>query len=166
VKSSFGDVAEVSLDVVTVTSTTPAPAGAAAVICVAETKVTLVAGTVPNLTVDAVVKPDPSIVTTLPPAAGPEVGLTLVTLGTYVNWSFDDVAEVSPDVVTVISTTPTVPAGAVAVICVAESNVTPVAGTVPNSTLDAVLNPDPVIVTTVPPAAGPELGLTAVTLGR
>jgi hypothetical protein len=160
-------VAEVSPDVVTVISTTPTvPAGAVAVICVAESKVTPVAGTVPNSTLDPVVNPDPVIVTTVSPAAGPELGLTAVTLGRYVNSSLLDRAEVSPDVVTVTSTTPTVAAaGAVAVICVAESKVTFVAETVPNVTVDAAVKPDPSTVTTVPPLAGPELGLTLVTLG-
>jgi hypothetical protein len=50
-------------------------------ISVSETKVTLAAAEVPNSTVEAAVKPDPSIVTTVPPKSVPEVGLALVTLG-------------------------------------------------------------------------------------
>ena len=111
---------------------------------------------IPNSTVDPEYGARPSIVTTLPPPAGPEVGLTPVALGTSVNWSLDDVTEVSLDVVTVISTTPTASAGAVAAISVAESKVTPGRGDVPNSTLDAQLNPDPVIVTRCRRPAGPE----------
>jgi hypothetical protein len=82
-----------------------------------------------------------------------------------VNLSLLDVVEVLPEVVTVTSTAPTVSAGAVAVICVAETYVTLVAAVVPNSTVDALLKPDPVIVTSVPPLAEPELGLMPVTLG-
>jgi hypothetical protein len=165
VNSSAVATAEVPADVVTVISSTPtASTGAVTVICDAETKVTPVAAVVPNLTVEAAVKPDPLTVTTVPPLAGPELGLMPVTLGTKLNSSAVDTADVLPDVVTVTSSIPA-PAGAVAVICVAETSVTPVAAVVPNSTVDALLKPDPVIVTDVPPLAGPELGLMPVTLG-
>ena len=65
---------------------------------------------------------------------------------------------------TVTSTTP-VPAGLVAVICVAELTVKLVAATVPKSTAVAPVKSVPVIVTVVPPAAGPDAGLMPVTLG-
>ena len=81
------------------------------------------------------------------------------------NWSAAEMADVSPAVVTVISVTPTVPAGAVAVICVADSAVM-VAVLDPNRTVDPLVKPVPVMITEVPPPAGPELGLTLVTLGR
>jgi hypothetical protein len=57
------------------------------------------------------------IVTVVPPVAGPEAGIMLVTVGAgmRVNWSDADVADVPPGVVTRTSTVP-VPAGAVAVI--------------------------------------------------
>ena len=64
-----------------------------------------------------------------------------------------------------ISTRPTVPAGAVAVICVADSAVT-VAVLDPNVTVDPLVKPVPVMTTDVPPPTGPELGVTPVTLGR
>ena len=40
-----------------------------------------------------------------------------------------------------------------------------VAGAVPNDTVDPEVNPAPVMVTVVPPVAGPELGETEVTTG-
>ena len=80
------------------------------------------------------------------------------------NWSSDDLADVSPEVVTVTSSMPA-PAGAVAVICVADSAVM-FAGLVPNSTVDPLVKPVPVMITLVPPTAGPEVGLTPVTVGR
>jgi hypothetical protein len=74
------------------------------------------------------------------------------------------VALVPPGVVTVTSTAPE-PAGDVAVIDVALLTVTPVADVVPNLTVAPETNPDPVIVTLVPPASGPADGLTDVTVG-
>src|SRR5712692_1250792 len=114
--------------VVTVTSTGPAaPAGLVAAIDVAELTVKLVAVVLPNLTTVAPVKLVPVIVTLVPPAAGPLVGLRLVTAGTArkANWSAAPVALVPPGVVTVTSTAPAEPAGLVAVIDVAEFTVTP-----------------------------------------
>jgi hypothetical protein len=71
---------------VTVTSTDPAlPAGLVALQLVAELQVTAVAAMVPKLTVEALVeKPDPVMVTTVPPASGPEFGLMLATVGPVV----------------------------------------------------------------------------------
>jgi len=67
---------------VTVTSTLPAAwAGLVAVIWVSELTVKLVALVVPNLTAVAPVKPQPVIVTTVPPDCGPLLGETPVTLG-------------------------------------------------------------------------------------
>ena len=65
------------------TSTVPAAcAGASAVSCVEEVKVTDVAGVVPKLTVVAAVKLVPVIVTVLPPLVGPAFGATAVIVGT------------------------------------------------------------------------------------
>jgi hypothetical protein len=74
-------------------------------------------------------------------------------------------AEVPPTVVTVTSTTPALPAGAVAVIDVLEFTVTPVAALDPKSTAVAPVRSVPVIVTDVPPSVGPDVGDTAVTAG-
>ena len=73
-------------------------------------------------------------------------------------------ADVPPTVVTLTSTVP-VPAGEVAVIDVAELTVKPVAGVAPNVTAVAPLKLVPVIVTDVPPVAGPEVGDIDVTVG-
>ena len=67
----------------TVTSTVPAaPAGAVAVIEVALLTVKVVAAVAPNLTPVAPVKLVPVMVTEVPPAVGPELGLTEETVGT------------------------------------------------------------------------------------
>ena len=114
-------------------------------------------------------KPCPVIVTRVPPAAGPLVGVIPVTVGAatatvYVNRSALTVADVPPGVTTVTSTVP-VPAGLSAVIVVSFTTVKPVAGFVPKSTAVAPVKPVPVIVTRVPPAAGPLVGLRPVTVG-
>ena len=88
-----------------------------------------------------------------------------VTVGaeTYVNLSPATIALVPPGVVTLISTLPA-PAGEVAVRRVAALYVT-LAALVPNVTVDALVNPVPVMVTAVPPAAGPVAGEIQVTVG-
>jgi len=78
---SFLEVALVPPGVVTVTSTVPVPAGAFTVIFESETTTKAVAAFVPNFTSVAPVKPDPFIVTVLPPAPGPFVGDKLLTVG-------------------------------------------------------------------------------------
>ena len=50
-------------------------------------------------------------------------------------------------------------------ISVLDTTVKLVARTAPKATLVAPLNPLPVMVTVVPPAVGPEFGVTAVTDG-
>jgi len=75
------------------------------------------------------------------------------------------VADDPPALVTVTSTAAADSAGAVAVIEVAEFTVTPVAAVDPNLTVFPEANPVPVMVTDVPPAVGPLVGLTAVTVG-
>ena len=68
---------------VTVTSTGPAdPAGEVAVMEESEFTMKLVAGVEPKLTAVAPVKRVPVMVTLVPPAVGPELGLTLATLVT------------------------------------------------------------------------------------
>src|SRR5581483_6594995 len=74
--------------------------------------------------------------------------------------------EVPLTVVTVTSTVPAAAAGDVAVIDVGEFTVTLVARPAPNATLLApTTNPEPVIVTEVPPPSGPPLVLSPVTSG-
>jgi hypothetical protein len=57
-----------------------------------------------------------------------------------------------------------VPGGATALICVGPRTEKLVAGVPPKETALALLRFVPVIVTTVPPAVGPELGLSAPTV--
>lgn len=77
-----------------------------------------------------------------------------------------DCGDVAVPTVTVTSTGPAAPAGEVALHEVVNAQVTPVAAASPKSTVVApavVENPDPVMVTGVPPAGGPLVGLTDVT---
>jgi hypothetical protein len=71
---------------------------------------------------------------------------------------------VAAGVVTEIATAPA-PAGAIAVIDVSLSTVKDVAAVEPKSTAVAPVNPDPVIVTEVPPAPGPDPGEKRETVG-
>ena len=80
-------------------------------------------------------------------------------------WSLLPVALVPPGVVTVTSTVPAVPAGAVAVIWVALLTVTLVAAFEPKLTEAPLTKFVPVIVTMVPPVVGPAVGLMLVTVG-
>jgi hypothetical protein len=154
--------------VVTVTFTVPAEAaGDVTVILVFDTTFMFVPTVAPNSTVVAVSRFVPVMVTIVPPGSGPAVGEIAVTVGaaTYVKSSALEVADVPPSVSTVTLTLP-VPPGAVAVICV------PAVFTVkldtkvePNLTADAPARFVPMMVTTVPPVAGPSEGVTAVTVG-
>ena len=80
------------------------------------------------------------------------------------NWSAELVDDAPPGV-TVITATVPVPAGLTAVIDVALFTVKLVAGVEPKSTAVAPVKFVPVMVTVVPPAAGPFVGLKAVTVG-
>ncbi|CAB4889575.1 unannotated protein [freshwater metagenome] len=162
----FDDVPPV-VAAVTVTAPAIKATGATAVTDVADTNVTVALVAAPNFTVvPPETNPVPVIVTTVPPATGPLVGLNSVTVGaaTYVNDTA--LVDVPFVVVAVTCAAPAVPAGAVAVMEVAETKVTLVAAFAPNFTVVAPdTNPVPVIVTTVPPAAVPLVGLSAVTVG-
>ena len=81
-------------------------------------------------------------------------------------WSAVLVALTPPGVVTVTSTVPADCAGTVAVIWVSDTTVKPDAGTEPNSTADAPVNPLPDIVRVAPPLSGPADGETAVNVAE
>jgi hypothetical protein len=81
-------------------------------------------------------------------------------------WSAGEVAEVPPAVVTVTSTVPAAWAGEVVVILVFETTLNDAAAVVPKWTDVAAMKLVPVIVTGTPPAIGPEVGETAVIVGR
>ncbi len=156
--------------VATVTLTAPAePAGAVTVNEVADADVT-VAALDPKSTVspDAVaLNPVPVMVTEFPPTVEPLVGLIDVIAGGGVTYVYVAAFDVPPAVVTVTLAAPAEPAGVVTVSDVAEAAVT-VALELPNATAspDAVaLNPVPVIVTVVPPAVVPLVGLIDVIAG-
>src|SRR5262249_33719505 len=109
----------------------------------------------------------PAIVTAVPPAIGPLLGVTLVTPGAgalYVK----PLLRVPVCVSGFVTTTLTVPAawaGVVAVSWVALTNVTFVAAVPPNVTVAPLTKFVPAIVTAVPPATGPLFGVTLVTPG-
>ncbi len=79
-------------------------------------------------------------------------------------------ADVPPGVVTVMSTVPAGPGGDVTDKTSGFPGAVPTlgltAGTVPNRTVGETARFVPVIVTCVPPAVGPDVGLIAVTTGR
>lgn len=75
------------------------------------------------------------------------------------------IAEAPPGVVTVTSTVP-LPAGLTAVIWVSLSTVKLLVAVEPNETLVALVKLEPVMVTVVPPATGPLVGVTDFTDGR
>ena len=67
---------------VTVTFTVPVPGGEVAVTSLDDMSFTLVADAVPKYTAVGLLRLVPVIVTEVPPAVGPEVGLIEVTVGT------------------------------------------------------------------------------------
>jgi hypothetical protein len=106
------------------------------------------------------------MVTLVPPASGPEVWLTAVTVGVdvYEKPSADDVVDVPPTLETVTSTEPDGWLGEVTVIDVSELTLN-AAMVVPKLTVVARVKPDPVTATVVPPLREPVAGATAVTVG-
>ncbi len=150
-------------------STVPAKnfVGEMTVMEVADLTMNDVALVVPNFTAETLIRLVPVMVTLVPPALGPTLGLTPVTVAAswYRNWSLGEVPEVPPALATITSTVPADPAGDVAVIVLAELTVNEVAGAEPNVTPETPVKPEPVMVTRVPPASGPTIGRTAVTVG-
>ena len=130
------------------------------------TTTTLVAACLPNVTVAPAAKFVPVIVTAVPPAVDPLFGLTLAHCrGASVGKSAAQAPTLSAELVTVTVTAPALPAGVVAVIVVLLTTTTLVAAAAPNVTVAPAAKFVPVIVTAVPPATGPLLGLTLVTVG-
>jgi hypothetical protein len=128
------------------------------------TTTTLVAAALPNVTVAPEAKFVPVIVTAVPPATGPFVGLILPIVGVpYVN-ALERLPLCAPTV-TVTVTAPALPAGVVAVMVVLLTTTTFVAAALPNVTVAPEAKFVPVIVTAVPPEVEPLFGLTLVTVG-
>ena len=122
-------MADVPPTVVTVMSTVAAAcAGDVAVIWPSVSTLKDAALTTPNFTELAPVKCEPLIVTDVPPALGPAVGFSDVTVGasTKVKRSKNDVTDVPAEFVTVTSTWPAAWAGEVAVMWVASTTLTEV----------------------------------------
>ena len=141
-------------------------AGELAVICVSEFTVKLAAAVPPKLIAVTVVRREPVMVTDVPPAVVPAVGLTEVTTGIpKVYFEPAEVAEVPAALVAVMSTVPAASAGDVAVIWVSELTVKLVAAVLPKLTAVTLIKPVPVMVTDVPPAVVPAAGLTDVITG-
>jgi hypothetical protein len=152
--------------VVTDTFTAPAAlAGVVAVIEVLLTTVKLVAAVPPKVTDVAPLKLVPVIVTDVPPEAGPELALTLVTVGGDTNVNAELRVPVPLGVVTCMLEVAAECAGDIAVIEVALTTVKAEAVVPPNATDVAPVKLVPVIVTVVPPVVGPEFGLMLVTVG-
>jgi hypothetical protein len=91
-----------------------------------------------------------------------------VTVGaaTNVNWSFVPAVLEPPAEVTEMSTVPAPDDGETAEMDVSPFTVKVAAGNVPKLTADAPVNASPVIVTVVPPAAGPAATDMPVIRGR
>ena len=90
------------------------------------------------------------------------MGVTLLTVAVYVNPLVS--VTLPPGCCTTTFTTPA-PAGVVTLMLVGLVTENAVPATPPNVTPVAPVSPVPVTVTGVPPAAGPVLGLTPVTVG-
>src|SRR5262245_30504535 len=120
---------------------------------------TTAAAVPPNVTVAPALKSAPSIVTDVPPAEGPESGVTPLTEGAgngdvYLNPP-ESIALCPSILVTVTLTAPTPWAGVVAEIEFELTTATPVAIVPPNDTPTPDAKFAPVIVTDVPPSKGP-----------
>jgi hypothetical protein len=154
--------------VVTVTLTV---SGASAAGTNAEIAVSLITekptGFSPKNTVVALLRLVPAMVTVVPPVTGPTLGLKPVIVGapTKVNWSAALVVLGPPGEITVTSPSPATDGGDGTVIDVSLFTVNPVAAVVPKSTAVAAVKPVPLIVTVVPPDAGPSVGVMPVTRG-
>ena len=124
-----------------------------------------VTGDPPNEAVTPLWNPVPAIVTEVPPAAGPLVGATDVTVGaaTYMKQPLHVPAWASG----FVTTTFTAPAvcDVVVPVMLVSAMLDTVSAELPNDTVAPGANPVPVIVTDVPPAAAPLLGVTEATVG-
>src|SRR5207244_8168642 len=128
-------------------------------------QLTSVARLAPKLTVAVGAKSVPVIVTAVPPAVGPLVGETAVTVGGVMKVKQPVQVALWPStLVTTTLTSPAAWAGVVATTTVASAKVT-VPGAPPKLTVSGPAKSLPLIVTPRPPAMEPEFGVTLVTLG-
>ena len=117
------------------------------------------------LTAVAPARSVPVIVTAVPPAVVPDIGLIALTIGGSAKVKNVFAAFVREFAVTFTLNAPATCAGVVAVIVVSLTIIIPVAAVPPIFTAVAPVNPVPVIVMLVPPASGPLPGTTPVTVG-
>src|SRR5438067_1269102 len=111
-------------------------------------------------------KPVPVTVTGVPPATGPPLGATLVTVGVKLKRLFVVGRLVLLTfVMRMCVFSAALTSGAVAVIMVFELTVNFVAGVEPNVTVLTAANSVPVITTVTPPAMGEDLTDSFVTVG-
>jgi hypothetical protein len=153
----------------TSTSTKPAAwAGVTASISVELTTTTAAAATPPKTTPAPGTKFVPISITEVPPAAGPEIGETLLNVvagaRVYVK-ALVRVPSWLSGFRTMRSTGPAVCPGVMTRSWVELTTFTDVAAAPPNKTMAFDWKFAPVIVTLVPPEEGPELGETEVILG-
>jgi hypothetical protein len=165
---SAAEVAEVPAEVVTVMSTIPADSpGDVAEHEVVDAQLTLVPAVVPNLTVvEPTTKPAPVMATAVPPANRPAPGeIPVMTGAPNVNLSAAEVADVPPEVVTVMSTVPAVSAGEVALHEVVVHEIAVPAVPLKLTVVEPTTKLVPVIVTIVPPPTAPAPGVIPVMTG-
>ena len=168
VNRSFDVLAEVPYGVISRTSTRPGERfGAVRVTDFSEFTLMLLAAVEPNKILVTSTKPEPLIVTWVPPLADPVVADSLVIFGagTYRNRAWL-VTVLVPDGLVAFTVTVPEPFGATTATWVSDSTLILVAGRLPNITLLTPDRPTPVNVTTVPPPALPAAGDTPVTDGN
>jgi hypothetical protein len=150
---------------VTTTLTAPAACAVGVPVIVVALIVATVSADPPNETVAPLWNPAPAMLTDVPPTAGPVLGVTEETVGaaTYVK----QLEQVPLCVSGLIATTFTDPATCAVVVpvIVVPLTVATVSADPPNETVAPVWKPLPATVTDVPPALGPLLGVTEVTVG-
>ncbi len=152
--------------VVTATFAAPlVPAGVTAVNVVGLSTVTPVAAFGPTCRVVGAKKPEPTTMIVVPPAIGPWLGPTDVTLGGATYMKAFGMLAVPAGTVTETVFSPAVPGGVRARMMVGDTTTVPVAATPPTCTVAGVTKPLPVIVMAVLPPTGPWLGLTEVIVG-
>jgi hypothetical protein len=95
---------------------------------------------------------------------GPLVGDKLVRVGALIYWNMAPLL-VAELLSTVTEAAPAELAGEVAVTVLSEITVNAVAAVVPKKTSRVLTKPAPVIVTIVPPAVGPEVGVIELITG-
>ena len=153
--------------VVTKTLAVPAlPAGVVQLTEVADVTVTPVHADPPTVMPVAPVRLVPVMVMDVPPAVGPLVGETEVTVGaaTYVKKAF--AVNVPPGVVTITLVNPALPLGVIQVAVVAEITLMDEHAEPPTVMLVAPVRLEPVMEMDVPPAVGPLAGEMEAIVGK